>query len=223
MTPKNIDEEKVEEEVEEEERERRVKDQIGAEKGVQGAEIVDEMEKAYIDYAMSVIVQRALPSVEDGLKPVHRRILYAMQELGLDPSKPTKKSATIVGNVLGKYHPHGDISVYDAMVRMAQEFSLRYPLVHGQGNWGSLDGDSAAAYRYTEAKLSKISGELLQDIEKNTVKMIPNFDNSVKEPVTLPGKLPNLLLNGATGIAVGMATNIPPHNLRDMRCNYCLY
>jgi len=216
MTPKNIDEEKVEEEVEEEERERRVKDQIGAEKGVQGAEIVDEMEKAYIDYAMSVIVQRALPSVEDGLKPVHRRILYAMQELGLDPSKPTKKSATIVGNVLGKYHPHGDISVYDAMVRMAQEFSLRYPLVHGQGNWGSLDGDSAAAYRYTEAKLSKISGELLQDIEKNTVKMIPNFDNSVKEPVTLPGKLPNLLLNGATGIAVGMATNIPPHNLTEI-------
>lgn len=214
MTPKQQDEEKIEKEIEEKERERRKKDMI--EEGVQGAEIVDEMEKAYIDYAMSVIVQRALPSVEDGLKPVHRRILYAMHELGLDASKPTKKSATIVGNVIGKYHPHGDIAVYDALVRLAQDFSLRYPLVHGQGNFGSVDGDAAAAYRYTEAKLSKIAQELLEDIEKETVKMNSNFDNSAKEPETLPAKLPNLLLNGATGIAVGMATNIPPHNLSEL-------
>tara|TARA_Y100000310_G_scaffold345413_1_gene464702 strand:- start:10864 stop:13398 length:2535 start_codon:yes stop_codon:yes gene_type:complete len=216
MTQKEIDENKVEKEVEEEEMKRREKEQIGEEKGVSGAEIVEEMEKSYIDYAMSVIVQRALPSVEDGLKPVHRRILYAMHTVGLDPSKPTKKSASVVGEVLGKYHPHGDVAVYDSLVRMAQTFSLRYPLVHGQGNFGSMDGDSPAAMRYTEAKLSKISGELLQDIEKETVKMRPNFDNSVKEPVTLPGKLPNLLLNGATGIAVGMATNIPPHNLTEL-------
>jgi len=214
MTPKIIDEGKAEEEVEKEEKERRKKDMIS--EGVEGAEIVDEMEKAYIDYAMSVIVQRALPSVEDGLKPVHRRILYAMHEMGLDASKPTKKSATIVGNVIGKYHPHGDVAAYDSLVRMAQDFSLRYPLVHGQGNFGSIDGDAQAAYRYTEAKLSKIASELLEDIDKETVKMNPNFDNSVKEPVTLPAKLPNLLLNGATGIAVGMATNIPPHNLTEL-------
>src|SRR3989344_1407272 len=151
MTPKIIDEGKAEEEVEKEEKERRKKDMIS--EGVEGAEIVDEMEKAYIDYAMSVIVQRALPSVEDGLKPVHRRILYAMHEMGLDASKPTKKSATIVGNVIGKYHPHGDVAAYDSLVRMAQDFSLRYPLVHGQGNFGSIDGDAQAAYRYTEAKL----------------------------------------------------------------------
>ncbi|MBM3232392.1 DNA gyrase subunit A [Candidatus Pacearchaeota archaeon] len=195
---------------------RREKEQIGDEKGVFGAEIVEEMEQAFIDYAMSVIVDRALPSVEDGLKPVHRRILYAMHMLGLEPSKPTRKSATVVGEVIGKYHPHGDIAVYDSMVRMAQEFSLRYPLVHGQGNFGSMDGDSPAAQRYTEAKLSKISGELLSDIEKETVVMRPNFDNSLKEPETLPAKLPNLLLNGATGIAVGMATNIPPHNLTEI-------
>ena len=212
MTPKTIDEDKVEEEIEKLEEKRREKDQIGEEKGVVGAEIVEEMEKAYIDYAMSVIVQRALPSVEDGLKPVHRRILYAMHSIGLDPSKPTMKSARIVGEVMGKYHPHGDTAIYDAMVRMAQYFSLRYPLVHGQGNFGSMDGDRAAAMRYTEAKLSKISGELLEDIDKDTVKMLPNFDNSIKEPETLPAKLPNLLLNGSTGIAVGMATNIPPHN-----------
>lgn len=216
MNPKRIDEEKVEKEVMEEERERRVKDQISAESGIEGAEITEQMEKAYIDYAMSVIVQRALPSAEDGLKPVHRRILYAMHSIGLDFSKSTKKSASVVGEVLGKYHPHGDTSVYDAMVRMAQNFSMRYPLVHGQGNFGSMDGDSAAAMRYTEAKLSKVSSELLNDIEKDTVKMRPNFDNSTKEPELLPGKLPNLLLNGGTGIAVGMATNIPPHNLTEL-------
>jgi len=216
MGPKHIDEDAIEKEVEAEEKARRQKDQIGDEPGVIGAEITVEMEKSYIDYAMSVIVQRALPAVEDGLKPVHRRILYAMHSIGLDFSKTTKKSAAVVGEVLGKYHPHGDTSVYDAMVRMAQTFSLRYPLVIGQGNFGSMDGDRAAAMRYTEAKLSKISAELLGDIEKDTVKMNPNFDNSVKEPETLPGKLPNLLLNGATGIAVGMATNIPPHNLTEL-------
>jgi DNA gyrase subunit A len=216
MTPKQIDEDKVEKEVEEIEDKRREKEQIGEEKGVAGVEIVEEMEKSYIDYAMSVIVQRALPSVEDGLKPVHRRILYAMNALGLDSSKATMKSARVVGDVMGKYHPHGDTAIYDAMVRMAQDFSLRYPLVHGQGNFGSMDGDRPAAMRYTEAKLSNISSEILSDIDKETVKMLPNFDNSVKEPETLPSKLPNLLLNGATGIAVGMATNIPPHNLSEV-------
>ncbi len=179
---------------------------------VVGSEISGEMKRAYIDYAMSVIVSRALPSVEDGLKPVHRRILYAMKLMGLEKGM-TKKSATIVGNTIGKFHPHGDTSVYDAMVRMAQDFSLRYPLVHGQGNFGNIDGSSAAAYRYTEAKLTKIAVELLQDIDKETVKFIPNFDNSVKEPIILPGKIPNLLINGSSGIAVGMTTNIPPHNL----------
>lgn len=213
---KVAEEEKVDKAAEAKEQERREKSQIGTEKGVEAVEIVEEMEKSFIDYAMSVIVDRALPAVEDGLKPVHRRILYAMNAIGLDASKPTKKSAAIVGEVLGKYHPHGDVAVYDSMVRMAQDFSLRYPLVHGQGNFGSIDGDSAAAYRYTEAKLSRISEELLLDIEKETVKMNPNFDNSVKEPETLPAKLPNLLLNGATGIAVGMATNIPPHNLTEV-------
>jgi len=216
MTPKQIDEDLIEKEIEKKEEARRLKEQVDNEKGVLPTEIVEEMEKSYIDYAMSVIVQRALPSVEDGLKPVHRRILYSMYSIGLVSGKPTKKSAAIVGEVIGKYHPHGDTAVYDALVRMAQDFSLRYPLVHGQGNMGSLDGDSAAAMRYTEAKLSKIAEELLQDIEKNTVKMLPNFDNSVEEPETLPGKLPNLLLNGATGIAVGMATNIPPHNIVDV-------
>lgn len=216
MTPKIIDEDKAEQEVEEEARAKREKNLISDEPGVEGAEITEVMEKSFIDYAMSVIVQRALPSAEDGLKPVHRRILYAMQQVGLDPSKPTKKSASVVGEVMGKYHPHGDASIYDAMVRMAQDFSMRYPLVQGQGNFGSMDGDSPAAMRYTEAKLSKISAELLDDIDKDTVKMNPNFDNSVKEPDTLPGKLPNLLLNGATGIAVGMATNIPPHNLTEI-------
>lgn len=209
-------EDAAEEKIEKLEQERRAKTQIGNEKGVAGAEIVEEMEQSFIDYAMSVIVDRALPAVEDGLKPVHRRLLYAMHALGLDPSKPTMKSARIVGETMGKFHPHGNLALYDALVRMAQDFSLRYPLVHGQGNFGSLDGDSPAADRYTEAKLSKISAELLSDIEKETVKMIPNYDNSVEEPQTLPGLLPNLLLNGATGIAVGMATNIPPHNLTEI-------
>lgn len=209
-------EDKIEEELEKLQKERRAKEQIGDEKGVAGAEIVQEMEQSFINYAMSVIVDRALPAVEDGLKPVHRRILYAMHALGLEPSKPTRKSATVVGEVIGKYHPHGDVAVYDSMVRMAQDFSLRYPLVHGQGNFGSMDGDTAAAMRYTEAKLSKISQELLEDIDKETVKMNPNYDNSLEEPETLPAKLPNLLLNGATGIAVGMATNIPPHNLTEV-------
>ncbi len=179
---------------------------------VLGSEISEEMKRAYIDYSMSVIVSRALPSVEDGLKPVHRRILYAMKLMGLEKGM-TKKSARIVGDTMGKFHPHGDMAIYDSLVRMAQPFSLRYPLVKGQGNFGSMDGDNAAASRYTEAKLSKISVELLQDIDKETVKFIPNFDNSLKEPVVLPGKLPNLLINGSSGIAVGMTTNIPPHNI----------
>lgn len=209
-------EDKIEQEIVAAEEKRREKEQIGTEKGVAAAEIVEEMEQAFIDYAMSVIVDRALPSVEDGLKPVHRRILYAMHTLGLDSSKATVKCARIVGETMGKYHPHGNIAIYDSLVRMAQDFSLRYPLIHGQGNFGSRDGDSAAADRYTEAKLSKISAELIEDIEKKTVKMRPNFDNSLEEPETLPGKLPNLLLNGASGIAVGMATNIPPHNLSEV-------
>jgi len=186
-------------------------------KRVIDVEISEEMKKAYLDYAMSVIVARALPFVEDGLKPVQRRILYAMNHnLGLQANKQTKKSVAVVGEVLKSFHPHGDASVYDALVRMAQDFSLRYPLIFGQGNFGSIDGDPAAAYRYTEAKLMPIAMELLEDIEKETIKMIPNFDNSSKEPELLPGKLPNLILNGATGIAVGMATNIPPHNLTEV-------
>ena len=175
--------------------------------------IEDEMRESFIDYSMSVIVSRALPDVRDGLKPVHRRILYAMNELGLIPGRPYKKSATVVGDVLGKYHPHGDSAVYDSMVRMVQVFSLRYPLVDGQGNFGSVDGDSAAAYRYTEARLTPIAVQLLDDIEKNTVAFAANFDDRLKEPTVLPSKLPNLLINGSSGIAVGMATNIPPHNL----------
>ncbi|MDP2628340.1 MAG: DNA gyrase subunit A [Nanoarchaeota archaeon] len=186
------------------------------EKGVFETEISGEMKKAYLDYAMSVIVSRAIPAIEDGLKPVQRRILYSMNQMGLKPNTQTKKSARIVGDVIGKYHPHGDAAVYDAMVRMAQDFSLRYPLVFGQGNFGSIDGDPPAAYRYTEAKLMQISSELLQDIEKETVNFVPNFDNSMKEPELLPGKLPALMLNGATGIAVGMSTNIPPHNLTEV-------
>lgn len=216
MTQKKNDEEDIDEEIHQEEEKLIEKDLIGKEKGVVGAEIVQEMEKAYIDYAMSVITQRALPSVEDGMKPVQRRILYAMHSLGLDSGKPSMKSARIVGETMGKYHPHGNIAVYDALVRMAQDFSLRYPLIQGQGNFGSLDGDSPAADRYTEAKLSKISAQLIEDLEKETVKMRANFDNSLKEPETLPGKLPNLLLNGATGIAVGMSTNIPPHNMTEV-------
>lgn len=178
--------------------------------------ITDEMRRAYLDYAMSVIVSRALPDVRDGMKPVHRRILYAMWNTGLRANTKFRKSATIVGEVLGKYHPHGDSSVYESMVRMAQDFSFRYPLVAGQGNFGSMDGDSAAAYRYTEAKLSPIAEEMLIDIEKNTVNFVPNYDGSHEEPMVLPAKLPNLLLNGMIGIAVGMATNIPPHNVREM-------
>ena len=179
------------------------------------AEISSEMREAYLNYAMSVIVARALPSAEDGLKPVHRRILWAMNDLGIYHNKQTKKSAAIVGDTMGKYHPHGDASIYEAMVRMAQDWSLRYPLVVGQGNFGSMDGDGAAAYRYTEAKMSKIADELLMDIDKKTVKMMPNYSNTNEEPVVMPGRIPNLFLNGASGIAVGMATNIPPHNLNN--------
>ena len=183
--------------------------------------LVDEMEKSYIEYAMSVIVGRALPDVRDGLKPVHRRILYTMYESGLTSDKPFKKSATCVGDVLGKYHPHGDASVYDAMVRLAQNFSMRYVLVDGHGNFGSVDGDPAAAYRYTEARLSKLSNEMLRDIDKETVDWDPNFDESRKEPRVLPSRFPNLLVNGSSGIAVGMATNIPPHNLTEV-INACV-
>jgi DNA gyrase subunit A len=178
--------------------------------------IVDEMRKSYLDYAMSVIVSRALPDVRDGLKPVHRRILYAMWSIGLRSGGKFRKSATVVGEVLGKYHPHGDSAVYDSMVRMAQDFSMRYPLVRGQGNFGSMDGDNAAAMRYTEAKLAAVAEELLYDIDKNTVDFSPNFDGSQQEPRVLPSKLPNLLMNGTMGIAVGMSTNIPPHNLREL-------
>ena len=183
--------------------------------------LVDEMEKSYIEYAMSVIVGRALPDVRDGLKPVHRRILYTMYESGLTSDKPFKKSATCVGDVLGKYHPHGDASVYDAMVRLAQDFSMRYMLVDGHGNFGSVDGDPPAAYRYTEARLSKMSNEMLRDIDKDTVNWDPNFDESRKEPRVLPSRFPNLLVNGSSGIAVGMATNIPPHNLTEV-INACV-
>jgi len=183
--------------------------------------LVEEMEKSYIEYAMSVIVGRALPDVRDGLKPVHRRILYTMYESGLTSDKPFKKSATCVGDVLGKYHPHGDSSVYDAMVRLAQDFSMRYMLVDGHGNFGSVDGDPAAAYRYTEARLSKMSNEMLRDIDKETVDWDPNFDESRKEPRVLPSRFPNLLVNGSSGIAVGMATNIPPHNLTEV-INACV-
>ena len=175
--------------------------------------IEDEMKKSYMDYAMSVIIGRALPDVRDGLKPVHRRILYAMNELNNDWDKPYKKSARIVGDVIGKYHPHGDMAVYDAIVRMAQDFSLRYPLIDGQGNFGSIDGDPPAAMRYTEIRMSKLAAELLADIDKETVDFVPNYDESLVEPSVLPSKLPNLVVNGSTGIAVGMATNIPPHNL----------
>ena len=183
---------------------------------IQPIRIEDEMQKSYIDYAMSVIVSRALPDVRDGLKPVHRRILFAMHEAGMASNKPHKKSARIVGEVLGKYHPHGDFSVYDATVRLAQDFSTRYMMVDGHGNFGSVDGDSAAAMRYTEVRMSKIAEEMLDDIEKETVDFVPNYDESLQEPSVLPAKVPNLLINGATGIAVGMATNIPPHNLGEV-------
>ena len=178
--------------------------------------IDDEMKSSYLDYAMSVIIGRALPDVRDGLKPVHRRALFAMHETGNVSNKPYKKSARIVGDVMGKYHPHGDQAIYDTIVRMAQEFSLRYPLVDGQGNFGSIDGDSAAAMRYTEIRMEEITAELLRDLEKDTVQFIPNYDDSLEEPSVLPASFPNLLVNGSSGIAVGMATNIPPHNLSEV-------
>jgi len=184
--------------------------------GIKQREIVQEMQQAYLEYAMSVIVARALPDVRDGLKPVHRRILYSMHEMGLRPTAKTQKSAKVVGYVLGNYHPHGDTAAYDSMVRMAQDFSLRYPLVNGQGNFGSIDGDGAAAYRYTEARLAPISEQLLADIDKQTVNFMDNFDGTMQEPTVLPTRIPNLLINGSMGIAVGMATNIPPHNLTEV-------
>ncbi|MFB6240976.1 MAG: DNA gyrase subunit A, partial [Gemmatimonadota bacterium] len=174
------------------------------------------MRESFIDYSMSVIVQRALPDARDGLKPVHRRILYAMHELGLGPGGDYKKSATVVGDVLGKYHPHGDSAVYDTIVRMVQEFSMRYPLIDGQGNFGSVDGDSAAAYRYTEVRLAEMSRELLRDIDRETVEFRDNFDGRLQEPTVLPTRVPHLLLNGTDGIAVGMSTKIPPHNLTEL-------
>ncbi len=186
------------------------------EKGVLNTEVTGEMKKSYLDYAMSVIVSRAIPAIEDGMKPVQRRILHAMNLLGLRPGFQTKKAARIVGDVIGKFHPHGDVAVYDALVRLAQDFSLRYPLVFGQGNFGSIDGDPAAAMRYTEARLTPIAMELLSDIDKETVNFLPNYDGSLKEPELLPGKLPALVINGASGIAVGMATNIPPHNVTEI-------
>ena len=178
--------------------------------------IEDEMRRSYLDYAMSVIVGRALPDIRDGLKPVHRRILFGMNDMGLLPNRPTKKCAKITGEVMGKYHPHGDAAIYDALVRMAQPFSMRYPLVEGQGNFGSIDGDPPAAMRYTEARLSRIAMALLDDIDKETVDFRPNYDESESEPEVLPARAPNLLVNGSSGIAVGMATNIPPHNLTEI-------
>src|SRR5512139_3255407 len=183
---------------------------------VRAIDIDHEMQQAYLSYAMSVIVARALPDARDGLKPVHRRILYAMHDMGLQPNTPYKKSARIVGEVLGKYHPHGDAAVYDAMSRMAQDFSMRYLLVDGQGNFGSVDGDAPAAMRYTEVRMSRLASELLADIDKETVDFVPNYDESESEPSVLPTRVPNLLVNGSSGIAVGMATNIPPHNLREV-------
>ena len=180
---------------------------------VQTVNIEDEMKESYLSYSMSVIVGRALPDVRDGLKPVHRRILYGMNEVGNVWNRPYKKSARVVGDVMGKYHPHGDSAIYDSLVRMAQDFSMRIPLVDGQGNFGSVDGDSPAAMRYTEVRLSRISSEILEDLDKETVEFYPNYDGGELEPSVLPTKVPNLLLNGSSGIAVGMSTNIPPHNL----------
>src|SRR5574339_484374 len=176
----------------------------------------EEMRRSYLDYAMSVIVGRALPDVRDGLKPVHRRVLFAMQEANNVWSRPYVKCARVVGEVLGKYHPHGDTATYEALVRMAQDFSMRYPLVDGQGNFGSIDGDNAAAYRYTECRLERLSAELLADIDRETVDFVDNYDGKEREPTVLPTRIPNLLLNGSSGIAVGMATNIPPHNLKEL-------
>src|SRR3989344_5274972 len=189
---------------------------IADECGVVLRNISTEMKESYLDYAMSVITMRALPDTRDGLKPVHRRILFAMQEMGLNSSARFRKSAAVVGDVLGKYHPHGDAAVYESLVKMTQSFSLRYPLAIGQGNWGSIDGDSAAAMRYTETKMSRLSGEMLRDLEKDTVDWRANYDSTKKEPVVMPAAFPNLILNGTLGIAVGMASNIPPHNLREV-------
>ncbi|MEZ4497355.1 MAG: DNA gyrase subunit A [Thermomicrobiales bacterium] len=186
------------------------------------ASIETEMRQSYLDYAMSVIVQRALPDARDGFKPVHRRVVYAMHELGMRSSARYRKSAGVVGEVLKNYHPHSDVAVYDTLVRMAQDFSLRYPLIDGQGNFGSVDGDPAAAMRYTESRMAQITDEMIVDIDKNTVDFKPNYDSSVEEPVVLPARLPNLLVNGSAGIAVGMATNIPPHNLSEI-CDAVLY
>src|SRR5881296_3797968 len=183
---------------------------------VEERELTQEMRSSYLDYAMSVIVGRALPDVRDGLKPVHRRVLYAMHDLGLQPNRPYRKCAFIVGEVMGKYHPHGDSAIYETLVRMAQDFSLRYPLVDGQGNFGSIDDDPAAAMRYTEARLAPIAREMLRDLDSDTVDFAPNYDGSEQEPLVLPARFPNLLVNGASGIAVGMATNIPPHNLGEV-------
>src|SRR6266568_336925 len=178
--------------------------------------LIDEMRTSYLDYAMSVIIGRALPDARDGLKPVHRRVLHAMNELGNTYNNPNKKSARIVGDVIGKYHPHGPDAVYDTIVRMVQDFSLRYPLIDGQGNFGSVDGDNPAAMRYTEVRMARLTDELLADIEKETVDFVPNYDGSLQEPLVLPAKFPNLLVNGSSGIAVGMATNVPPHNMTEV-------
>src|SRR5262245_50649254 len=188
----------------------------GSNHGLVAVNIEQEMRQSYMDYAMSVIIGRALPDVRDGLKPVHRRILYAMSDLGNDWNKAYKKSARVVGDVIGKYHPHGEAAVYDSVVRMAQDFSMRYPLVDGQGNFGSVDGDPPAAMRYTEIRMARITAELLADIDKETVDFVPNYDEQLREPAVLPTRLPNLLVNGSSGIAVGMTTNIPPHNLKEI-------
>src|SRR5208337_3843450 len=183
---------------------------------MQPVNIEEEMKRSYLDYSLSVIIGRALPDIRDGLKPVHRRILYTMQQMGLAPNKGTRKCARIVGDCMGKYHPHGNLAIYDALVRMAQGFSMRYPLVNGQGNFGSVDGDPPAASRYTEARLSWVATAVLEDIDKETVDFKPNYDGSEQEPEVLPARVPNLLVNGSSGIAVGMATNIPPHNLTEI-------
>ena len=193
----------------------------GGDRNLVPINIEDEMKRSYLDYAMSVIVGRALPDVRDGLKPVHRRILYTMHEMGLQSNKKYTKCAKVVGQAMGVYHPHGDSAIYDSLVRMAQPFSMRYPLVDGQGNFGSVDGDPPAAMRYTESRLTRIAGEMLADIDSDTVDMAPNYDESALEPTVLPARIPNLLVNGSSGIAVGMATNIPPHNLTEV-INACI-
>ena len=219
MAEKDIlNEEELENQVDEETPEEEEEVEIeGIEEGIVPAlidkDLVSEVKKDFLDYAMSVIVSRALPDVRDGLKPVHRRIVYGMREMGNTPDKPHKKSARTVGDVMGRYHPHGDSSIYSALVRLAQPFNTRYPLVDGHGNFGSIDGDGAAAMRYTEARMSKIALEMVRDIKKDTVDFVDNYDGEEQEPLVLPSRIPNLLVNGASGIAVGMATNIPPHNL----------